>query len=337
MNSDKYYIAYAGDDNFAMQMGLSIYSLLEKNQNINMCIYVFSENISYENKTKIESIAKQYSTELIICEMPDLNQMAGFELTTARKNFFLAKSTYCRLFLTELLPNDVDKVLWIDGDTIIADSISCLLSTDISEYGGAAILDANNNCKLLNGFKKKSEYFNAGIFLLNLKYWRENGIYGNIIHEITRRQGKGIDHDQSILNCVLKGNIKKISPQFNMTHMYCTANNNYEDYLKMSGYCPAEIYTKEELNYANENPVIFHFTNCFDSRPWLEGCTHPGAVIWEEYLKKSPWQNYQKKPAPNYSKDKILKKSLKWIKNHIVLKIDLLRIIYIKIMYGFWQ
>ncbi len=337
INSTKYHVAYACDDNFAMQTGLSLYSLLEKNQDIDICIYVFSENISQDNKEKIESISKQYSAELIIVEMPDLNQLAGFELTTARKNFFLAKSTYCRLFLTELLPGDIDKILWIDGDTIISDSIARLLSTDISGYGGAAILDANNNCKILNGFNKKSEYFNAGIFLMNLKYWRENDIYSKILHEITRRQGKSIDHDQSILNCVLKGNIKKISPQFNLMHMYCMANDDYNNYLKISGYCPKEIYAKEELAYANENPAIFHFTNCFDSRPWLEDCTHPGSVIWEEYLKKSPWQNYQKKPAPTYVKDKVWKKFFKWIRNNIVLKIGILRIIYIKIKYGFWQ
>ena len=97
---------------------------------------------------------------------------------------YFSDAVYLRLKLPEIL-EDVDKILYIDSDTIVKRDLGELYGNyDISEYPLAAtkefiitqLLDDWEPADYLREefplFKEK--YFNSGVLLLNLKWLREN-------------------------------------------------------------------------------------------------------------------------------------------------------------------
>ena len=326
--SKKYVVVYAGDDNYAMQIGVSMYSLLSNNPDMQLIIYIFSDGISEENCKKLNSVAVQFGAEIQIKKMPDLDQLVENELDTLN----WAKAAYCRLFFTVLFPKDIDKVLWLDGDTLILDRITELLNMDIEEYGCASVIDSMDTFKKTHGFSRKDKYFNTGVLLINLKYWRDNQIYTKILQEICFRKGKSIDVDQSYINCILKGKIKVLPPEYNLMHRFFIVKNGYKTYLSFAGYKEKESYSEQAFLRAISHPVIYHFTGENDSRPWNEGCSFPGSYQWLEYLEKTPWRDYCLQKDIINTKETT--KSI-WL-HRKKMSCFLTRLIYVKKHYGFW-
>lgn len=340
-----FYVVYACDNNYALQTGVSLYSLLENNQDMSLCVYIFSNNISQDNIEKLQHVAEKFSQKLIIKELPDLSDLAGVKLDIGS----WAAVNYCRLFFPELLPNEIDKVLYLDSDTIVNDSLKDLFDEDISGYAAAGVLDGNKRFKTLNGFKQNESYYNAGLLYLNLDYWRNRGVYENMLKEIRRRKGKSIDSEQSYNNCVLKGQIKTISPKYNYQIIYTVAVDDYEIFLRESGYRSYEIYNKSEIVSSSENVKIYHITSSpYFIRPWFSNSVeYPFGELWRHYLNKTEWRDcefltYTKKDSTFkvFLKKIRLFSFCKSVKNFIykiIVSIPLCRIIYVRIKYGFWQ
>ena len=89
----------------------------------------------------------------------------------------ITQATYYRLNLAEILPERIDKVLYLDGDVICRKSLVSLWNTDISQCAVAGGPDASETA-----FEKENHlhlqhwngYFNAGVLLINLRWWREH-------------------------------------------------------------------------------------------------------------------------------------------------------------------
>ena len=79
---------------------------------------------------------------------------------------------YYRIFAASLLPPDVDKVLYLDGDTIVINPLEELYKRD---FEGNYFLACTHVKKFLNkinqyrlGMEEESTYINSGVMLVNL-------------------------------------------------------------------------------------------------------------------------------------------------------------------------
>lgn len=355
------HVAYACNDEYAVPLGVSLYSLFESNKDLSLRVHVFSDGISDENKRKFQRIAKKFSQVLIIQNMPNLNEIAGENLYIGQ----LSLSTYLRIFLERFLPNEVDKVLWIDCDTVVAGSVEELFDEDIDDFAGAACLNTGSRSKRLHGFKKTDSYYNVGVFLLNLRYWRKHGVYEEMLSEIARRRGKAIDHDQDLLNCVLRGRIKTLSPKFNFITHYGLACEDYDAFLKHTGLERCETYSLDEIEDAQKDVRIYHLIVGFfpnftrdtkyknkTVRPWFSNASHPFGALWNAYLEKTEWRgtkfplytgkikNDDGNSAPPIKTTKLfvfLKNIKRRILSALVYDIPITRKIYVRCKYGFWH
>ena len=282
-------LLYTMDDNFVMQAAVSMVSLFENNPDICFHLYIISDEIGGLKQKRLIGIAKEYGHTIDIIDMPDLDAIAGVKLDANG----LARAAYCRLFLPQLLPDEVNTVFYLDPDTLVTGKISelanILTSEEFEGYYLAACLDSKADYKRFNGFKRKEKYYNSGVLLINLKRWRETGIQGIFCHEIRRRKGRSIELDQSYINCVMIGRIMTLPARYNVMYLYY---NSYDDYLKKSGYRPDEIYTKDELSEAVQNPVIIHFAGEAKYRPWYRDCGHPMKEEWFEVYRKTGWEDF---------------------------------------------
>ena len=109
-------ILYASNDGFARHLGTSMYSLFDKNRGAKtITVYVLSLGLSEENIGKLQTIANIFNRELVILELGDIRKRFDFDVDTGGYDI----SIMGRLFMGEMLPEHVDRVLYLDCDTVI--------------------------------------------------------------------------------------------------------------------------------------------------------------------------------------------------------------------------
>lgn len=278
-------IVFASDDNYASFLSISLISLLEHNvkdfEKIN--IFILDDGISSENKTKINNLVKDYSCSITFIETKKLDEM-DFNVLGLERNLNKASlTTYARLFMSTLLPKDIDKVIYLDCDSLIVNSYKELWKIDISNYYCAGVLDGINTAvKEYLGFKKEETYINAGFLLVNLKKWREENIEEKFIKFMAENQNRFYQHDQGVINNVFKNNILIVEPKYNLQIYFQTLDYN----LARKFTCmTTEYYTKDIVDNCRENPVFLHFCGPNYDRPWFNK-DHPYAELFKEYANK---------------------------------------------------
>jgi len=103
-------------------------------------------------------------------------------------NGYYSYMTLMRAALTKVLPDNLDRVLLLDPDTIVTDDISPVWNYDITDYYFAAVRETRNNDHL-------PPYWNAGVMLMNLRKLRADGMDDRIIREINTHYHKHLEQD----------------------------------------------------------------------------------------------------------------------------------------------
>lgn len=281
-------ILYSTSDSYAFLTGISILSLLENNKNVdNINIYIMDNNISEKNKNKLIKTVLDFDRKIFFVEMPSIKNMTGRDVDTGRWNI----STFGRLFMASALPESVHKVINIDCDTIIVDSLQEMWETDLSNYVVGGILECiNNRYKRNVGIETGNYYFNGGVVFLNLDSVREMHYEEKFIDYITQYGSSLAYLDQDVLNGVIPQEKKKSLPlKFDVLSIYYYTN--YEELLKIRR--SKDFYEKAEFQDAVKKPAIVHFTTCFldGLRPWMDGNMHPLRNEFLKYKKMSLWRD----------------------------------------------
>ena len=280
------HVLMVSNDGYTAHMGTSIFSLLENNKSSFEKIYVhiIDIGISEMNRKKLIKQVREYKNADI--SFADLSE--SFKKVHPIVDHGWDKSIYGRFFVDEVVDESVDKVLYMDGDTVVTASLKGLMSIDITEYILAGVLDImHKERKAFLGMSDSDQYVNSGVLLLNMKKWREMNIQKKLIEFMNTYPKKLLTPDQDAINAVCGNEILRISPKYNFGWMLTERRLKW-DYKK--GKFP---YSYEELldvvkdSYAEV--VIFHFFG--KAKPWRRGeCTSEFEQIYLRYNERSPWE-----------------------------------------------
>ncbi len=281
------HVAYASDDKFAEILGVSLTSLYENNKDMELIhVYVLDSKISDTNKKKLESVSTAYSRSNIHwIPAKDISEELHMDVAVDRGSL----SQYARLFVSSVLPADLERVLYLDCDIIINQSLYELWNLDMHGKTIAALKDAFSKWYRANiNLKPTDIMFNSGVMLIDLKRWKEQKVEKKLLKFIASKNGRIQQGDQGALNAMLSHDIYCFEPRFNSVTIYYDFS-----YREMMVYRkPPEFYTEEQVKEATEHPVIIHFTTSFLSRrPWIEGCQHRYVGEWMKYKDMSPWKD----------------------------------------------
>ncbi|MBQ6213206.1 MAG: hypothetical protein IJJ57_10005, partial [Ruminococcus sp.] len=240
-----------------------------------------------ENKKKLYAIAKKYGRELEFMEMPDWSERLGINLRSSKKGWL--GFGFNRLFVTEYVPEDVDRVLYLDSDTVIERPLRDMWYQDMTDYYLAGVDDClSSKYRKIVGLGRSGIYVNSGMLLINVKKWIEDGVCRKLIDEIVKNNGFYIFNEQSLINSFFAGKVKILPQNYNVnTLVYLFEYNDLIKLRKPYNYS----YSCEELIDAREKPYITHFTGNFyvRRRPWIKDSDHPHAKAFMKYRKISPW------------------------------------------------
>lgn len=272
------HIALAADENYAQHAGITLLSILARYKHKNpLSIVILSNGISAASKEKLISLAEGRDCTIACIEIED-EQFGGVE---GRKHY--TKATYCRLFLPELLPESVDKILYLDTDVIVRHDITPLWETDISQHHAAAVEDLGMKSNYVEslGIPLERLYFNAGVLLMNLRKWREDNTGGKCLDYALNPPKPLVFVDQDALNVTLQGKWLPVDLKWNVTRGY------FKKTWKWRGrkVLPAALWD------AVRDPAIIHFTSTY--KPWCYACGVPFAEEYMVLVEDSPWKGYQ--------------------------------------------
>lgn len=252
---------------------ISIMSLCEHNNQLNL--YVFNDGLNRKTLDSLYKVGIEYGVKVQFIEAPT------FCLDRFPVNQQFPKSIYYRLLLPELFPNE-DKLLYLDSDTIVNDSLESLWKTNIDGFACGCVMDfASGNIVVRNrvGLNTCDIYFNSGVLLINLKYWKENNLKELLFDYLGKQNATCLYPDQDALNAVLKGKVKYLDLRYNVQSGF------FYEYSKIL----FERKYWESCLSACHNPVIIHFTT--PDKPWFSGCLHPLSSVFLKYYKKSIFRN----------------------------------------------
>ncbi|MCM3029812.1 glycosyltransferase family 8 protein [Niallia sp. MER 6] len=293
MNNKDISVFSVANNKYIQPLAVMLYSLVENSSVERINIYIIDSNLTEENKKKLNKTFEKLLHVKINYLIVDDNDFLEFPISR-----HITKEAYYRLVIPELLKNhEIDKIIYLDCDLLVLKDLNELISIDLENNALGAVRDLGGYDRYIElGMLNPKQYFNSGVMVLNLKYWRENLITEKVIEYIRNNKEKLTYHDQDALNAVLHNSSKLVDIKWNVQSSMFTRN------------IPDDLSTN--IKEALSSPGIIHFTGYY--KPWLLESNHPYKKFYYEYLSKTAWKGYK----PKITLLGFLKKIKAFIKNN---------------------
>lgn len=191
--------------------------------------------------------------------------------------------SYYRILALKLLPESIDRILYLDADILIHGNLSQMYQTPIDAscpfwacLDGSAYRDnAFDIAKKRAEIPLTSTYFNSGVLLFNLNYIRERRSIGYIIDAFIREQDHYRYHDQDILNHMyydkvdfLPWQLYNLPPAYYFldTHALSKGEIRYATYQKIFNRQESDSRFLNITEQICENAKIIHYL--WILKPW---------------------------------------------------------------------
>lgn len=134
-------ICFATDDNYVKPTAIAIMTVLLTNKDEEISFYILSQSLTETNKEILKTTVLSYSSKSHIQFCILTSSIIDKFSSTIKNENHVSLATYIRLFIPSLLPNNVHKILYLDGDIICADSLRPLYDTDLKDCSLVAAHD----------------------------------------------------------------------------------------------------------------------------------------------------------------------------------------------------
>lgn len=212
-------VAFTIDNNYPIFTLLAINTILQNNvSNSHYKFYIIENNVTAKNKEKMTKYVHQRNQdiEFINIDTKIIDDGANFFKLSGR----ITRIALIRILLPDLLPEDVHKVIYLDGDICVNEDLKNLYDIDLENYP-AGLASNITFVQLISKKKLNFEYYNSGVILMDLDMWRKEKISKEMIDFIDKYMPLFLNGeiylypDQDLINIVLNGRIKKLPQKWN--------------------------------------------------------------------------------------------------------------------------
>jgi len=266
------------DNDYVRHCAVMLRSLYEANPNEDLEVYIVHSRLPSEERAKLVAYLSSFLTSVSFIYVDDslLQEFPESE--------HVKLASYYRIFLPEILPHRLDRVIYIDSDVIIHGSLAELWSKHLDGWCLAASSDRNlamqrSRLQLM----PDSPYFNAGVMTFSLHQWRTLNLASRGL-EIARKHPERLQNcDQDVLNILFENQCLIIHQRWNaMSHLW--------------GLDPQWLLEQGGLSLEEEEavaqPAIVHFAGAGSAKPWHASCVHPWMGRYREILAQTPWAGF---------------------------------------------
>lgn len=254
---------------------VSIKSLFQNNRTREIHLYVVSEDLTLEDMLHERMLADRYGHFIHILRFDE--EKAGEYIYIDKKDHWPIGTMSSYWLFHELLPEDVDRIMVIESDTVIVGDLSEIYDMD---FGDAYAICPGPEHKPENhrSFMKRigGDTLTFVLSMYNVERIRK---------EFTLREILQADEQ-----------VKRMAGYSQMEFTFGLLFRSYIKYVPGSISCidENERYV-EELGYdyitaCEKTAKILHFSSYKDySKPWNPVSIMPGYVVWWKYAQGSPY------------------------------------------------
>ena len=256
------------DENYLMPCKVMLYSFFASNsEEQDVSIYLLHSAIP---DSKLKELAR-YCSRFGAILKPIAVDSALFENAPTNKRY--PKEMYYRLLSPLILPQELERVLYLDPDMLIINPLRPLWELDFCEKVFAAASHTGLT-EMANGINRvrldtEHEYFNSGVICIDLHAARNLVTSEDVFACVRKHEKELILPDQDVFN-ILYG--KQTLPVDDVIWNYDV--RNYSKYLFRSA-------GKHNLNWVMQNTVVLHF--CGKNKPWQEDYRNPFGILYLHY------------------------------------------------------
>lgn len=180
---------------------------------------------------------------------------------------------YYRLLAGEILPPEVETVLYLDPDILIINPVTPLWDLDCQgkTFAAAAHTGKTELANDINRIRLGTEgkYFNSGVMRMDLKLARERVRPEEIFRFVREHPEKLLLPDQDVLNSLYGSDIYELDDA-----VWNYDARRYSNYLLRSG-------GVADTNWVMAHTAVLHF--CGSAKPWKPRYPYRFGVLYQHY------------------------------------------------------
>ena len=252
-------IATALNEKYVKYTCVMLTSLLMNQTGVNIHVYLLHNDLTQREREQLRILVEGYNQNIHFLWVNKESLPTGLPTTKA-----WSLECYFRLMLLDILPVDIDRILYLDVDMIINKSIKELYWTDFENALFCACPDMILNERFEEGFT----YFNSGMMLWNIEKLRGRYCFKDYMNLAESLNYDVKAPDQDLLNMMHDKQVK------------------FLDEYKYNLF--AKIAYDNGIHYENvkEETTIIHYAGM---KPWAGGVHYDIEQLWWDYAKLTPF------------------------------------------------
>lgn len=269
------HLALAATGNYVPHAATMLKSLLANTPDAPLCVHFMHDaGFAANQRRLLESMLAAHGATLHCMDLSD-----GVPASVPLVSHYPAPAWF-RVLLPELLP-EVERLLYLDVDLVVVDSLAPLWETDLEGNMVAAVTNVYAHEPAMTqalGLPEPSRYFNSGVMLMDLAEMRRERIGEQIFSFATAYPDLVRFADQDPLNALLHGRRLHLPLRYNV-QTPC-----YQPGLPL-------VVSEAEVVAALASPAVVHFSSQ-KWKPWHILCDHPMRPLYDRYRRQTPWPRF---------------------------------------------
>ena len=200
-------VVSALNDTYVPYTYVMLSSLFKNNKKTSIDVYLLEADLGERSMERLSLLAKAFGNEIHFVQM-DRDSFDERLLATHEWSM----ETCFRLAMNDVLPADLDRVIYLDGDMIINRDISDLyerpfpakkhliVTHDMTMTPDSGEVYGELHTEVFNRLIRENKYFNAGMILMDFAYLREHYSYSSYIDLAESLDFEIFAPDQDLLN-----------------------------------------------------------------------------------------------------------------------------------------
>lgn len=257
------------DENYLPPCKVMLCSFFASNPNeTDVTVYLLHSAIPGDKLEELTDFCALFGAKL----RPVTVDTALFENAPTSKRY--PKEMYYRLLSPLILPQEVERVLYLDPDMLIINPLRPLWELNLcgKTFAAAAHTGLTEMANEINQVRldTEHEYFNSGVMLIDLNAARKLVTAEDVFNCVNEHEKELILPDQDVFN-ILYGD--QTVPVDDVIWNYDV--RNYSKYLIRST-------GKHDLYWVMHNTAVLHF--CGKNKPWHEDYKNPFGMLYLHYM-----------------------------------------------------
>lgn len=273
-----YHILVTLDRNYLKVLSVMLYSLSQSDPEGVYTVYVVNNTLTEEDFASLSALLPR--TELVNVQVPeDLLQNASVSDRYPTEMYY-------RLFAARYLPQQLERILYLDPDLVVLHSLRSLYQIDFDGklFAAASHIESRTfrelNRRRLH-LSEHAKYLNSGVMMMNLALLRKESPQ-TILDYIQSHKATLLLPDQDVLNALYADRTVPLDPLvYNLGEKYLRLKNLHLP--------PAEKLT---LDWVRSNTAIVHYYG--RNKPWKEHYRGSLGIFyheWEQQLQQLTGKN----------------------------------------------